>query len=81
MARYECHSDASLEANRDLERQMREVRGSEERVVNEVLERAKERNRALRFGRGLFSRRGTGEGIGRMEKGRERVEWENRVGR
>jgi hypothetical protein len=81
MARYECNSDASLEVDRDLEMQMREGRGSEERAVNEVLERSRERKRGLKFGKELLSSKGVGEGIGRVDRGRERVEWENRVGR
>jgi len=69
-----------VERDIDLEEQMRQSMGDRERVLEGVLERARERRGKVRWGGGLVSQRGIGEGRV-VDRKREFVEWENREGR
>ena len=87
MARHDVHSDTEgncacgyVERDVDLEVQMTQSMGDRERVLEGVLERARERRSAARWGGGLVSKGGVGEG-GVVGRKRELVEWENREGR
>ncbi len=75
-ARHDFTDNSSEERDLDLERQMMEA----DTAIAGILERASERKRGLKFGGGLFSKRKGMEGPGIVRRGRERVEWENRIG-